>query len=121
MGFVRSAEVLNMIKEFEPINDYTRMYKQGLRFALLELKDVVASPAIKKKNILAIIDAYLDDLETFRMWGAKCTLIGKEWDKNGEITKYRIGKPYITPNLINAEHKINYLVDILQEVLGGKK
>lgn len=40
-----------MIKEFEPINDYTRMYKQGLRFALLELKDIVASPAIKKKNI----------------------------------------------------------------------
>lgn len=107
--------------EFEPINDYTRMYKQGIRLALLELKDIALSKGIKKKDIPAIINAYLNDLETFRMYGAKCSLIGTEWDKKGEPTKYRIGKPNITGAEIEKEIKINYLIDILEEVLGGTR
>ena len=106
--------------KYTPENiEFYKIERQGIQWALLELKDLFGDVKTgkNKSTIGVLIDAIIEGYDLFRMYGKNCKFAYTEFNKKKEPVKAIALSPYSTYNKESVKRKelLNTLIDIIQE------
>ena len=88
------------------------VFKQGLRWGMLELQDMLNSRKYTSSEQKALLNAILNDLEVFMEYGSNLWLTFSP--KGVKPVKCKIYKPDFSPEKLKAAKAIDLLIGMLQ-------